>query len=507
MSGIVVGYGNPDKRDIQLMAAKIGHRGTYTEGLSKNGRVIMYQNYLRADHPPTQGEEFPIPAVNGNGNGLRICYDGQIGNRKALAEQNSVPEGPLMEERMILALYERYGKAMFEYLNDAIFSFVISDGEDFLAARDLLGIKTLFYGIKDGTVYLASELKALAAITQEVYEFPPGHVMDKNGRLTPFATLPESPPEMWDKSAEEMAEEIRSIVLKSLVSRVDFSVPTGSLLSGGLDSSVITALAARAMRSRFGQGADLSTFSIGVGESEDIFMARKVARHLKTEHHELIVDLDQVLEVLPEVIYYLESFDPSLVRSSVSNFLISRYAREHGFEVILSGEGGDEVFCGYAYLKNFKEEEMFQRQVECLGYLHNNASLRLDRMNLCHGLCVVAPLISGKLLKYALRIPPAYKQRMVGDEKVEKWIFRKAFEDLLPEEVVWRTKQEFSQGSGSAGPLPRYFETVITDEDFKEARRRFPMIRTKEELAYFRIFTEHFGEGRAVATVGQWISL
>jgi asparagine synthase (glutamine-hydrolysing) len=217
--------------------------------------------------------------------------------------------------------------------------------------------------------------------------------------------------------------------------------------------------------------------------------------------------LSQILEVLPEVIYYLESFDLSLVRSSVTNYLISRYVRDQGIEVLLSGEGGDEVFCGYLYLKDFPLEELFSRQMACIGFLHNNASLRLDRMNQCHSVRVVTPLISGELLNYVLTLPPEYKQMPEGNTKIEKWIFRKAFEKRLPEEIVWRLKQEFSQGSGSAGVLPGYFEGVYSNEELSEAQSRYPMVRSKEELYYFNLFAAHFGTGRAVETVGQWISL
>jgi asparagine synthase (glutamine-hydrolysing) len=187
--------------------------------------------------------------------------------------------------------------------------------------------------------------------------------------------------------------------------------------------------------------------------------------------------------------------------------LISRHARERGIDQLLSGEGGDEVFCGYTYLKEFPPEELTSRQLECLGFLHSNAALRLDRMNQCQGVRVVTPLISGELLDYALRLPPEYKMKPAADGKIEKWILRKAYEADLPAKVVWRGKQEFSQGSGSAGVLPRYFETAISDAEFAEDRARYPRVRSKEELHYFRLFAEHFGTGKAVDTVGQWVCL
>jgi asparagine synthase (glutamine-hydrolysing) len=145
--------------------------------------------------------------------------------------------------------------------------------------------------------------------------------------------------------------------------------------------------------------------------------------------------------------------------------------------------------------------------MECIGFLHNNASLRLDRMNHCHSIRVVAPLISGELLNYALTIPPQYKQMPMGKDKIEKWIFRKSFEDLLPESIVWRLKKEFSQGSGSAGVLPGYFEAAVSDEALAEARHKYAFIRSKEELYYFNIFAAHYGTGPAAETVGQWVSI
>lgn len=504
MSGLAVAFGNPIRSEVEGMMRTIAHRGSYASGLLEGEQVILGQNYLRADGVAV-GEGISIPVRDANKPGLVICYDGQIGNWPELARRHGISDGPFREERLLLALYQKHGKGMLEHLTDAIFALVISDGKEILAARDLLGIKTLFYGRKDGTLYLASELKAVLKTTGEVYEFPNGHFMESTGALHRFAELPTSPPEPSASGVDRMARDIREIIERSFSDRIDFGVPTGGLLSGGMDSSVINYVGSKAYKKRFGQSARLKTFALGVGESEDIRSARIMASHIDSEHHELIVDLRQILEVLPEVIFYLESFDPSLVRSAVSNYLISRYASQQGIQLLLSGEGGDEVFCGYTYLKDCSAEELFFKQMECIGFLHSNASLRLDRMNMASSVRVVAPLISGELLRYALTIPPEYKQRPDGTQKVEKWIFRKAYEHILPDSIVWRSKQEFSQGSGSAGVLPAYFEEQVADHELREARLKHPFIRTKEELHYFRLFTGYFGSSHAVQTVGQWI--
>ena len=512
MSGFAVVYNHQNKQKLEHMFQRIGHRGPYLSGLFEGRRILMAQNYLEGDirgNPDVILEtgEIKPPVFNPRYPELRICYDGQIGNVEKLSQSRGEADGPFREERLLLQLYNQYESQIFEYLDDAVFAFVISDGEKLFAARDLLGIKTLFYGKKNGTLYLSSELKSLIGITDRIYEFPPGYFMDSTYTLFRFAELPQFPPAILDSNLDEITETIRDIIQRSFNNRIDFNVPTGSLLSGGIDSSVIAWLASIALREKFGNEQRLKTFALGVGESEDIKCARLMADHINAEHHELIVDLDQILAVLPEVIWHLESFDPSLVRSSVSNYLISKYAKEQGIKVLLSGEGGDEVFCGYVYLKEFPSEELFVKQMEYNGSLHNYASLRLDRMNLCNSIRVVTPLISGELLNYAMSLPPEYKQKPEGDQKIEKWIFRKAYENILPKEIVWRLKQEFSQGSGSADVLPQYFEDTIKDRELLTAQAKFPMIRSKEELFYFNIFKEHFGSGRAIDTVGQWIRL
>ena len=499
MAGFAVILKSAGTEEVKPMLDRINHRGPYAEGVAEKGKVVMAQNYLAADNATSDAA---VPFSDGS---LSVCYDGQMGDWHKLASPRAIGDGPFREEKLLLDMYRKEGADLLEHLGDTIFSFVISDGEQLIAARDLLGIKTLFYGRKGDTLYLASELKSVMAVTDEVYEFPAGHYMDESGDFHRFASIPETAPPVHDKKLPEMLDDIRDIIQRSFKNRVDFKSPTGSLLSGGIDSSVIAAIASKEYREKFDK--PLKTFALGVGESSDIKSAREVADHIGSDHHELIVGLDDMLEVLPQALYYLENFDPSLVRSSLSNYLISRYAKEHGIEVLLSGEGGDEVFCGYRYLKSAPPGELFGEQMKCLGFLHNNASLRLDRMNACNSMKVVTPLISGELLDYSLSIPPEYKMKPEGDDKVEKWIFRKAYEEMLPNSVVWRIKQEFSQGSGSADVLPQYFEDKISDAEFEEWRAKHPVIRSKEELYYFRIFTEHFGSSLAVETVGQWVSL
>lgn len=503
MSGLAVAAGNANRNEVEAIMQAIAHRGPFASAIYEGDQIIVAQNYLQAECAVNvNGAKIPVRSPN-NSN-LVICYDGQMGNWADLAHKHNISDGPFREERLLLALYEGYGGKMLKYLTDAIFSLVITDGKNIFAARDMLGIKTLFYGWKDKTLYLASELKGILKVTKDVYEFPPGHYMDRSGQLTKFAELLESPPKFWDFSVDAMAHDIREIIERSFRSQIDFSMPTGGLLSGGIDSSVINYIASRAYKEKFGQNAKLQTFTVGMADSEDVQCARLMASHIDSQHHELIVDLKQLLEVLPEVIYYLESFDPSLVRSSVPNYFISQYAKQQGIQVLLSGEGGDEVFCGYIYLMDYPTEELFAKQMECISFLHNNASLRLDRMNLCNSIRVMTPLISGELLRYSMAIPPRYKQKPEGSQKIEKWIFRKAYESLLPESIIWRSKQEFSQGSGSAGPLQAYFEEQISNHDLAEAQAKYPIIRSREELYYFRLFVSHFGAGRAIETVGQW---
>ncbi len=507
MSGLAAVIGTSKIDECKKMLGRMNHRGPDISGYAEIGTALIGQNYLPADVNAVY-EKQSVPVVAAQPTLKMIGYDGQIGNRPELAQRFGIDGDAFQEERLLLDLYHRHGTDMLSHLQDAIFAFVIVDEKQgMFAARDLLGIKTLYYAKKNGVIYLASEVKAILAVTADVYEFPAGHYMNCDGELIAFDALPETPPEPIRSDEAESIATIRSTIESSIDNRIDFKFKTGSLLSGGIDSSVIAMLASRRYKARFGSDARLDTFALGVGESEDIIKARLVAKAIDSRHHEKIVDLDTVLAVLDDVIYHLESFDPSLVRSAAANYIISQHASEHGIEILLSGEGGDEVFCGYMYLKNEPPEALFKGQIDCLKFLHSNASLRLDHMNQCHQVRVVAPLISAPLLNFALSLSPELKQKPDGDQKIEKYIFRKVFENDLPTEIVWRLKQEFSQGSGSAALLPGYFEQTVTDKELAEVQKEFPIVRSKEEMFYFKLFTKHFGSGSAVDTVGQWITL
>lgn len=487
-----------------IIMERMDHRGPDRWGGFSAPGIRLMQNYLIADIGPGY-DDVAVPAQDSCASPAAVCMDGRISVPEHLYRNFEVEEGPLRDERLLLSLYRHEGSRLLNHLDSSSFALVLAESEGgFLAARGRLGIKTLYYGRKNGAVYFGSELKSLAAVTDDVHEFPPGHYMNEDQRLTPFAGLPDSPPAPIITDEEKATTTIRRILEKNVENRVTFRRPAGCLLSGGIDSSIIARLASRQLEKLHGPTVRLKTFVFGIGESEDILAARRVAEVLGTEHHEVTVSPEEALEAISEVIYCLESFDPSLVRSAVSNFIISRYAAEGGIEVLLSGEGADEIFCGYRHLKKTEPEALFDEQITCLKALHNNAALRLDRTNRYHGIRVVAPFISGDLLNLGLSLAPELKMRKTGTGVIEKWILRKTFENDLPEDVVWRIKKEFSQGSGPADLFPEHFESLITDTELEEEQEHNPVIVTKEELYYYRLFTRFFGNGPAIDTVGRW---
>jgi asparagine synthase (glutamine-hydrolysing) len=301
-----------------------------------------------------------------------------------------------------------------------------------------------------------------------------------------------------EQDAGQIASGLRLRLEQAVCRRIDADV-MGCWLSGGLDSSTMAVLA-RPHLDR------LHTFAAGLPGAPDLRFARQVAEFLGAIHHEVIVSLDDLLAVLPEVIYHLESFDALLVRSTLTNYLVTKYAADYVGSVF-SGEGADELFGGYAYLKELEPDQLPDELLDLIRRLHSLALQRVDRSASAHGLAVYIPFLDLDVADYAMRIPPQFKVRR-KDKVIEKWILRQALADALPDEVLWRPKAKFWQGAGVGEVLAQYAEARISDEEFK-CERTMPngwALISKEELMYYRIFREHFGELSDLTWMGRCTS-
>jgi asparagine synthase (glutamine-hydrolysing) len=346
--------------------------------------------------------------------------------------------------------------------------------------RDPLGVAPLYYGnTPDGCFCFASEVKAMLEVTQDIHEFPPGHRY-VHGQFEPQHQLTVPPPKADPPTI--LARELRMCLEASIERRVD-SAEVGAWLSGGLDSSTMAALARPRTHC-------LRTFAAGLSGAPDLEYARVVADFLATDHHEVVVGLPDLLAVLPDVIYHLESFDALLVRSSLLNFLASKRASDY-VPAVLSGEAGDELFAGYEYLRDCPPDDLPAELIDLTGRLHNTALQRVDRASAAHGTVALLAFTDPEVVAHALSIPAEYKLR----DGVEKWILRRAMEGELPDRVLNRKKAKFWSGAGLEDLLALHAEGQISDDDFRQ-ERVLPngwRLDSKEELMYYRIFGDHFG--------------
>jgi asparagine synthase (glutamine-hydrolysing) len=494
MCGIAGIWGQADVSLVKNMMSLVRHRGPDAEGMfvSQNGPGVLGHRRLSIMDP--EGGDQPI---YNEAKTMAVIANGEIYNfphlRAELAKQHKLYT--TSDSEAIVHLYEDYGVSMVEHL-DGMYAFVVADEHNFYAARDPIGIKPLYLGEKDGAWLFASELKSFPSNCDSVQEFPPGAFFHSARGFSTFYTVPE----VLSRQApvKDYINNIRETLENAVVKRLMSDVPLGAFLSGGLDSSIIAALVRKHVDR-------LHTFSVGIEGSRDLEAARLVSRHLDTIHHEYILTEQEVREKLPEIIYYLESFDQDLVRSAIPCYFTSRLAADY-VKVILTGEGADELFGGYTYYKDIEDADFLHRELRrSITSLHNINLQRVDRMTMAHAIEGRVPFLDLSMIRLGQLIPPDMK--IAGSPPIEKWILRKAFEDLLPAEITWRIKEQFDEGSGTVEMLEGVLTGVMGKTEMQKHRYRFPetQLRSAEECHYHRLFMEAFEQPELVlANVARW---
>lgn len=492
------------------MSQKIRHRGPDWSGIYCGGSAILAHERLSIVDPESGGQPLYSPdrkqvlAVNGeiyNHQEIRRCYAGRY----------EFQTGSDCE--VILALYRDKGIGFLEDLS-GIFAFVLYDEErdEFLIARDPIGVIPLYIGYdNDGTVYVASELKALEGQCEHYEPFLPGHYYwSKEPGMKRYYQRDwfeyESVKDN-EASVEAIHDALEDAVRRQLMS----DVPYGVLLSGGLDSSVISAIAQKFSEHRIEDNSRtraywprLHSFAVGLKGAPDLAKARLVADHIGTVHHEINYTIQEGLDAIRDVIYYIETYDVTTVRASTPMYLLARVIKSMGIKMVLSGEGADEIFGGYLYFHKAPSARDFHEEtVRKLSKLHLYDCLRANKSLSAWGVEGRVPFLDKEFLDVAMRTNPEAK--MCPGKTIEKKIVREAFADLLPEEVAWRQKEQFSDGVGYSwiDTLKAITTAAVTDEQMAHAAERFPINppKNKEEYYYRSIFAEHFPSDSAARSV------
>ncbi len=516
MCGIVCAFDLKQKSEdlrpqILEMAKIIRHRGPDWSGIYSDNKAILAHERL-AIVDPASGKQPLFSAYKK----LILAANGEIYNHRSLRKQ--FPDYKFQTEsdcEVILALYQEKGVDFIDEMN-GIFGFAIYDVEkdEYFIARDHMGIIPLYIGWdQNGTFYVASELKALEGYCTKIELFPPGHYLSsKDGKFvkwyhrewTDYDAVKEN-----ETSINAIKEALEAAVHRQLMS----DVPYGVLLSGGLDSSVISAIAKKYADKRIEsddtQAAwypQLHSFSVGLEGSPDLAAARKVAEHIGTVHHEIKFTIQEGLDAIRDVIYNLETYDITTVRASTPMYLMARVIKSMGIKMVLSGEGADELFGGYLYFhKAPNAKEFHEETVRKLSKLHMYDCLRANKSLAAWGIEGRVPFLDKEFMDVAMRINP--KDKMINGERMEKWVVRKAFEALLPASVAWRQKEQFSDGVGYSwiDTLKEVVAKEITDEQLANAKYKFPLQTptSKEEFYYRSIFAEHFPSDTAALSVPQ----
>jgi asparagine synthase (glutamine-hydrolysing) len=514
MCGIVAAFdlSQPEKIRNQVleMSGKIRHRGPDWSGIYSSKNAILAHERLSIVDPKS-GKQ-PLYSKDKN---LILAANGEIYNHQEIKLNLKSNYKFLTNSdcEVILALYNEKGSDFLEDLN-GIFSFALYDEEKdfYLIARDHMGIIPLYMGWDiEGNFFVASELKALEGYCQEIKLFPPGHYFSsKDGQLTKWYIRNWQNYENVKENSTNISlikESLSNAVKRQLMS----DVPYGVLLSGGLDSSITTAIAKTYCQNRIetkdqkkAWWPSLHSFSVGLKDSPDLLAAKKASEHIGTIHHEIVFTVQEGLDAINDVIYHLETYDVTTIRASTPMYLMARVIKSMGIKMVISGEGADEIFGGYLYFHKAPNAEEFHKEtVRKLNKLHQYDCLRANKSLAAWGIEGRVPFLDKEFLDIAMSINPSDK--MISEDKMEKWILRKAFEDLLPDEITWRQKEQFSDGVGYnwIDKLKELVNDKVSDDLFEKSKEKFPINPplNKEEFYYRTIFKSLFPSDTAALSV------
>ena len=501
----------PELRQKALrMSGKIRHRGPDWSGVYCGGSAILAHERLAIVDPESGRQPLFSPDKK-----QVLAVNGEIYNHQSIRRryQDRFQFQTGSDCEVILALYRERGDGFLDEL-DGIFAFALYDVErdEYLIARDPIGVIPLYYGYdKEGRLYVASELKALEGQCDSYSVFPPGHVLTKCDAKPrryyerdwfSYDNVKDNP-----ASVDELREALEASVRRQMMS----DVPYGVLLSGGLDSSIISAVAQKYAGNRVETGGKeaawwprLHSFAVGLRGAPDLLKARLVAEHIGTVHHEINYTIQEGLDALSDVVYFTETYDVTTIRASTPMYLLARVIKSMGIKMVLSGEGADEIFGGYLYFHKAPSARAFHEEtVRKLSKLYLYDCLRANKSLAAWGVEGRVPFLDTEFLDVAMRINPVAK--MCPGSVMEKKILRKAFSSLLPQEVAWRQKEQFSDGVGYSwiDTLKQITASSVSDEELAHAADRFPINppRNKEEYFYRSLFAAHFPSDSAARTV------
>ena len=498
------------------MSAKIRHRGPDWSGVYAGKSAILAHERLSIVDPESGRQPLFSPDAK-----QILAVNGEIYNHQSIRKRyaGKYEFGTQSDCEVILPLYREKGVDFLEDIS-GIFAFALYDEEkdDFLIARDPIGVIPLYIGHDtDGKVYVASELKALEGFCETYEPFLPGHYyLGSEGKMVRWYKRD------WmnydavkDNSAS--VEVVREGLMDAVKRQLMCDVPYGVLLSGGLDSSVISAIAEKYSAMRIESGDTdrawwprLHSFAVGLQGAPDLAKAREVAEFIGTVHHEINYTIQEGLDAIRDVIYYIETYDVTTVRASTPMYLLARFIKSMGIKMVLSGEGADEIFGGYLYFHKAPSAKDFHEEtVRKLGKLHWYDCLRANKSLSAWGVEGRVPFLDKEFLDIAMRLNPEAK--MCPGKTIEKKIVREAFSDMLPDSVAWRQKEQFSDGVGYSwiDTLKDMTSKAVTDEQMAHAAERFPINTplNKEEYYYRSIFAEHFPSDSAARSVNQEASV